>query len=68
MCEDCARLRGRYAAATDKREWAKSDLIAAFSSQDGEAIRAAQMVKEQAVREWECALAELDAHLNVHGH
>jgi len=59
-------LRQRYAAATDRREWAKADLIAAMASRDADAIQAAQAVKAEAVREWEDALADLEAHLKTH--
>ena len=62
------QLRDRYARATGRREWAKADLIAAGSSHDPNAIKSAQMVKAEAVREWEAAKAELEAHVNAHDH
>lgn len=62
------QLRDQYARATTRREWAKADLIAAGSSRDPNAIKSAQVVKAQAVREWEAAKAELEAHVNAHTH
>ena len=61
--DEITQLRKRYAAATAKREWAHADLIAALASRDAEVIRAAQAAEEQAVREWESALTELEAHV-----
>ena len=66
LCSECTRLRERYARATGDREWAKADLIAATFRRDASALKAAQSAKEHAVREWEVALAELQAHLATH--
>ena len=65
-CIECTRLRARYASASGKREWAKSDLIAAVSSHDADAVKTAQLAKEEAVHQWERAVAELEAHLKTH--
>jgi hypothetical protein len=67
-CGECVRLREQYARATGRRELAKADLIAAMSSHDRAAVSAAQAMKVNAVREWETALADLEAHLASHGH
>lgn len=66
LCRECTQLRERYARASARREWAKADLIAAGSSHDENAIKSTQVVKEDAVREWEVAKAELEAHVNAH--
>lgn len=67
-CKECARLKDRYARATSRRAWAKADLIAAGSSHERNAIKAAQSTKEKAIREGEAAKAELEAHVNAHNH
>jgi hypothetical protein len=66
MCRQCSRLRQRYASATHQREWAKADLVAATFSRDADKVTKAQLAKEAALREWEAAKAELEAHVNAH--
>ena len=36
------------------------------SARDEDAIKAAQVIKERALREWEAASAELEVHSNTH--
>lgn len=66
MCRECSQLRQQYAKATAKRQWAKADLIAAMTSHDANAISVAESAKAEAVRNWEWARAELEAHVNAH--
>jgi hypothetical protein len=65
-CSECARLRERYGSASAQLEWAKADVISARVLHGAKAIKAAQSKKEDAVREWEAAKAELEAHVNGH--